>query len=181
MINSHCGWLNLRANKSDIGIFFRILSTRSGWFALSISTIKWPVRCSFLFIEVADCGGDNDNSGDDELDGWADLNAMLAPEFNGKRWTLLVWRKVSLFWRCLRRDCPFEISWYFFLSFMRLFVFLKLFFNCWLLVAWFVRAPRVYAAAHESLVYADGMIFWNLWKPKIPILRLGHGTRLGKN
>jgi hypothetical protein len=42
------GWLSLRANKSDIGIFFKILSTISGLFADSKSTIKCPVRDSLL-------------------------------------------------------------------------------------------------------------------------------------
>ena len=73
---SHFGWLNLRANKSDIGIVFKILSTRSGWFASSKSTIRCPVRFS-LFVEEE---VDNDNNDDevDELDDWEDLDAMMA-------------------------------------------------------------------------------------------------------
>jgi hypothetical protein len=94
MIDSHFGWLNLRANKSDIGILFKILSTRSGWFASSKSTIKCPVSCSFLlFLDVADCAGDNDNNDDDdvdELDDWENLDAMLAPEIAGKYRAFLV-------------------------------------------------------------------------------------------
>ena len=76
---SHFGWLNLRANKSDIGIVFKILSTRSGWFASSKSTIRCPVRFSFCDVEE-EVDVDNDNNDDevDELDDWEDLDAMMA-------------------------------------------------------------------------------------------------------